>query len=1020
MENLHGLFCDQAKLTPQATALVDKERNLTYWELDDLSDQLAGFLRKQGIHFDMPVGIFMDKCVEYVVSCIAILKAGGAFLPLDVTHPEGFLNKILDETRPSVIITKDPYQVRLNKSISSSNILNIDNDSMWKIGVYDRSKVTGLSPDNLAYIVMSSGTTGEPKGILGTHRGAVHSYLQRYEVSSYKPGDRVACNIFFVWEVLRPLLKGATCYIIPDDVMANPKALLNFIKENQITEILFTPSLLESILNSLERDFIGSKLSSLKVLWLNGEVVTSKLKTRALEALPEHVRLLNTYSISECHDISSHDLRNDKNQESKFCPVGYPIKDVEIKLLDEKMCPVEPGEVGELYVAGPCLARGYLNRPELTAERFVNIQGKRFYRTGDLARIDNDGKLEIQGRCDFMVKIRGYSISLGAIESALLEHADVESCAVIAEGEEGEDKRLVAYVVPKKHAGWKVDRTTGACREIRRRLKPYLPHYMIPSAFVQMESLPINPATGKLDRNLLPSSLSCQSYKHARGGIKLQQGASDDDKKATMRSLWESILSLEKGSVSDNDNFFDLGGHSLLAIELTLYIENIFGVELSVKDIYEYPTVDGLVYRLNYQTKAKTEEISIKDDAYLISEIRPATQSKPLSLGDAKSVLLTGATGFLGAFLLHKLLSHTKKEVKIYCVVRTKSGNSDDAFLRIRHNLQSYNLWQKEMEERIVPVMGDLSQKQLGLPFKLYNQLAEEIDFIFHCAAIVNYAYSYSIIKPHTINGIQEILRLAATQSTKPIFYLSTIGIFPGGEHTKYFENSDIDHYADQLNTGYQASKWVAEKMMWEAVSRGFPVCIFRPGNIGPDSQSGIGNPNDFQSLIIDACIKVGCAPLTQEWNMEMTPVDFLSEAIVQFSESPAHFGRVYHSVNPRLVPAEMLFNLMLDSSCISRLVPLDQWMDLLSVHSRKNNDWTLKIITELLPDWEKYLTEGCIYDCSCFEEALSFHGLRYPELGYDYFRKLLQWKMTSAISDQDNPLVFLNNEKHRPKELAA
>ncbi|MBW1968347.1 MAG: thioester reductase domain-containing protein [Deltaproteobacteria bacterium] len=984
---LHQLFQDQAERTPEAVAVVDGDKTLTYRELDRTTDELAGFLQNQGVAFDETVGIFMETCMEYLVAYIAILKAGGAYIPLELAYPDALLEKIFDEAQPKVIVTKRQYRNRFNSDLSAKPLF-MDVDDTWRVGIYDKDAVASISLENLAFIAYTSGTTGEPKGVLVPHRAVVHSYTSRYEQSSYQPQDRVACNIFFVWEILRPLLKGATCYIIPDDIIYDPRPLLDYLAGHKITEVLFTPSLLETVINSVDAEQIRLKLSSLKAIWLNGEVVTVNLKNRVLKILPDHVRLLNTYSISECHDVADVDLRDAKDLPSGICTVGHTIQGVELKLLDEKMQPVFPGGVGELYIGGPCLAKGYLKKPDLTAERFVLIEGQRFYRTGDLAEIHAGGKLEIKGRCDFMVKIRGYSIHLGAVETALLEHANVKSCAVIAEGEEGEDKRLVAYVVRHGAADWEIDERTGTSVAIRNILKLYLPHYMIPSTYIELDNIPLHPITGKLNYKLLPSPPP--KYQHDFSDIQLGQGASLKEQENIMRTLWERILFLDPNSIKNDSSFFDFGGHSLLAVELTIFIEEIFRIQLMVKDVYEYPTVTELVKFMNNDAKDVALSVSIKEDAFLEPSIIPATDKKPIKLNDAVSILVTGTTGFLGAFLLDELLKSTKDHVKIYCLVRIKSGDQTDAINRVVKNLKYYHLWNDNMKNRIVPVVGDLTKKYFGLSVAQFNELAQEIDFIFHCASLVNYVYSYSIIKPAAVNGTQEILRLACTSTTKPIHYISTNGIFAGEDKEAYLENNDIDSYADHLTNGYGQAKWVAEKLVWEAVSRGLPVCLYRPGNIGHHSGTGVTNPSDFQSMIIDACAKVKCVPDKSDWAFELTPVDLLVKSIVLFASNPSCFGQVFNIVQNDPVPSKTVFDLLFEMKLVSEYVSFDEWKSRLYTKAEKEGDYILNVLAQSLEDVEMYLKDECIYDCSRFENCLTEHGIQRPLTDSDYFKKLI------------------------------
>jgi len=287
---LHQLFQQQATQTQENIAVVDGDNVITYRDLDNLTDCLAGYLQNDGVIYVEPVGILMETCADYVIAYIAILKAGGAYMPLDLAYPDTLLEKIIAESAPKVVVTKSQYSHRLEPHFLGA-ALSIDARETWKGYIYNEDDVSSLTLDNAAFIAYTSGTTGEPKGVLQTHRAAVHSYLGRYELSSYEPGDRVACNVFFVWEILRPLLRGATCYVIPDDVIYDPLLLTDFIAKHKITEILFTPSLLEAAINSVEPDLIRARLSSLNVIWLNGEVVTTKLKNRLLETLTEDVRL---------------------------------------------------------------------------------------------------------------------------------------------------------------------------------------------------------------------------------------------------------------------------------------------------------------------------------------------------------------------------------------------------------------------------------------------------------------------------------------------------------------------------------------------------------------------------------------------------------------------------------------------------------------------------------------------------------------------------------------------------------
>src|SRR5215212_8092052 len=529
---LHELFEEQARRTPENVALEDENISLTYGELDNLAGRLAAYLRSKDVGPDDPVGVYMERRAEYVVACLAAMKAGGAYLVLELAYPPPLLADVMSDAGPRIVLTQERYADRLPEGTETFCLDEGWDDRLEDLPAVDDAPEVGQ--DNLAFISYSAGTTGKPKGIANPHRAPVLSYLWRFGISDYQPGDRVGCNVFFIWEMMRPLLRGATTVVIPDDVIYDPNALIRFVEEYEITETLITPSLLETVLNSSGSD-LGERLSKLRTLWLNGEVVTRTLARRAMEVLPD-ARLLNVYSCSETHEVAAGDLGElVENQESTYCAVGVPMDGYRLYLVDEEGEQVPEGEAGELFAGGDCLARGYVGLPEKTEESFPEdpfspADGARMYRSGDRARILSDGSLEIMGRVDFMVKIRGYSVELGAVEAAIERGLAVKSCVVISEGEEGEDKRLIAYIVPdpeddERYSGWSLDPRTGRSKEIRNVLQDSLPHYAVPSVFVELESLPIQATSGKVDRSELPSPPPRPARKEAGEVTRLPESA---------------------------------------------------------------------------------------------------------------------------------------------------------------------------------------------------------------------------------------------------------------------------------------------------------------------------------------------------------------------------------------------------------------------------------------------------------------------------------------------------------------
>ena len=310
---------------------------------------------------------------------------------------------------------------------------------------------------------------------------------------------------------------------------------------------------------------------------------------------------------------------------------------------------------------------------------------------------------------------------------------------------------------------------------------------------------------------------------------------------------------------------------------------------------------------------------------------------------------------------------------------------------RALENLRFYGREGESEGHRIVHVEGDLAQPRLGLDDEEYQRLADEIDMIFHCAASVNYVYPYELAKPHTVGGTTEVLRFACAGRTKPVLYISSNGVFPGGDVVPYLENSQIDGFVDRMEGGYNQAKWVAEMLVWSAVSRGLPVCLFRPGNIGHHSVAGTVNPNDFQSLIIKACARFGWAPRAPDWRFEMTPVDFLAAAIARVADQPAHLGKVYNVVQQDPVSAEDVFAHMETHGYLTERIPLEEWKSRLQQVADRENDVELGVLARSLDSVDPYLSDTSIYDISQFSNALLELGLTMPTVDVDYVTRFLR-----------------------------
>lgn len=913
--DLAATFAKQAITTPDAVALEDKCSTYTYAELDTVTSKLASTLRNHGVSRDDPVGVLMGRSADYVIACLAALRTGGAFLVLELAYPPGMLSDVIDDARPRVVVTKREHVGRIKADVP---LVVMDEEPPPSNG----AKATQDSPEEtdlekLAFISYSSGTTGRPKGIANPHRAAVCSYDLRFKLSDLGPGDRVACNVFFVWEILRPLLRGATTFCIPDEASYDPVALVDLLSTRNITETLMTPTLLATVL--LRHARLGERLPDLKTLWLNGEVVTTDLVLRASKALP-NTRLLNCYSASETHEIACGEIKEMLDPEQPYCPVGPPLDPKHTYILDENQKPVKSGLAGELFIGGGLLARGYLNLPETTAKAFLpdpfgDTPDARMYRTGDMAKILPSGLMEITGRVGAMIKLRGYSVVPGTVENAIVKNLAVKQCAVVPRGD-GVERQLVAYIVQDKES--KDDRPAVSIDEAgyspkgRRALAEHLAHYMIPALWVELDELPTHEVSGKVNLKGLPPPPEPTSV---TPGAKANGGDNNTKVKAEqIAELWAASLNIPATAVTKEHSFFDLGGHSLTLADLSNRLTKTFGFPVPLGALAGDPTIKGHVDAVTAARDGHTAAVQadlpavLRSDSVLPADIQPKSTGMRL-LREAKTVLLTGVTGYLGAFLLSSLLESTTAD--IICVVRFNDPIDDQTsagMARLRKNLTDLGLWNDSIIDRVEILPANLSRKRLGLTPDQFEALASRVEVIIHAAANVNLVYPYAALRAPNVGGTREILRLAC-QAGAPLHYISTNGVLPPSRG-EWSEDTviDVDDVPTKLQDGYSQTKWVAEKLVIEAHRRGLPARIYRPGTISGHSVSGATNAWDLLTAIIVESLQIGFAPDIEDWLVEMTPVDFVSKAITTLADHADVSQQILHLGDPAPIRANDVF----------------------------------------------------------------------------------------------------------------
>jgi amino acid adenylation domain-containing protein len=594
---LSELFEDQAKKNPEAVAVEEEERQLCYDELNRQSNRLANYLRIVGVRPDARVAICMERSLDMIVAMLAVLKAGGAYVPLDPEYPQDRLQFMIQDSGPIVLLTQHHLQHRFHQLNSSLRVLDVSALALEDQADSNLSS-TGLtlSAGHLACVMYTSGSTGRPKGIEVIHRSIARLVLNTNYVQ-LGPDDVIAqaTNVLFdpfSFELWGALLNGARLAIIRKHDVLLPSRLSAKIQEHNINVLFLTTSLFNQIATDHPQAFAG-----LHYLMFGGEQAEAQSAARALaRGKPQH--LLNVYGPTEAttfaawHEITSTD--------EGIIPIGKPVSNTQLYVLDQDGDPAPVGVVGEIYIGGEGVTNGYSGRPELTAERFVpdpyRAAGQRMYRTGDLGRWRKDDNLEFIGRLDDQVKIRGFRIEPGEIAALLRSHPMVEQAAVLAREDERGQKQLVAYVVAI--TGEKID--TG---EIRRYLAERLPDFMVPAAIMNLDSLPLG-STGKLDRKALPMP-------SARAYAMQEYEAPADEIESTVAAIWKDLLPVER--VGRQDSFFALGGHSLLAMRAIARIQQQLGLAITLADFFAHPVLADLVSTLSSAARAELPPIGRAD-----------------------------------------------------------------------------------------------------------------------------------------------------------------------------------------------------------------------------------------------------------------------------------------------------------------------------------------------------------------------------------------------------------------------
>lgn len=894
-EHFASLFQNQASLTPHAVALSHENAALTYKDLGSAVNRLARLLISKGIGPEKVVAVSIPRSLDWIIATLAILKSGAAYMPIDSQFPEERINYMLEKSRVSLLLTTADLAPVFSFTDKEKLVLD-DPETCKTLNSLSNSKIqpselsAPLLVSSPAYVIYTSGSSGTPKPVVVTHSGI--SQIMDAQKRQFKLNESSRVLLFasqsfdgFFWE-LCSLLSGAHLVVANAEQLVAGKTLAETISKNKITHVTLPPA----VLNLMDNE----KMSDLKYIIISGEAPGGKLLSKWV-----HNRtIINGYGPTEstvCTTLSLPLLPN------TIPDIGQPIVNTSVYVLDEFLQPVPPGVCGELYISGSGLARGYLDEPAMTAEKFLpnpfGNPGSRMYRTGDLARWTADHHLMFMGRADNQIKIRGFRVEPNEIETALETHPLVKKAAAKPGKDILGNNLLKAYVTILDD---KQDPSTLSPEKLRAFLKKTIPAFMIPAVISIVDDIPLT-TNGKINyQALIDNDTEKQSDKTL-------PSTTTENK---LLILFCQLLDLT--DIGIDDNFFELGGHSLLGAKLISEIHKEWYLELPIGMLFQYPSISelGKIIDTSFGGKNKIFQTSVsllkndakRADSLFINENIPAyTIDK-----EPECILLTGVTGFLGAFLLNSLLEKHSKAV-IYCLVRESSLQK--AKQRIVQNLSRYNLNHLLKNNRIKPLCGDLSLDSLGLSSEDFDEMANKLDCIYHCGAKISSVSSYEELKKNNIKGTYEIIRLASHLKIKPVHYISTLAVaFNNHDPEKILPEDKRLKANEIISSGYTQNKWVEEEMLLSIHKKGLPISIHRPGRISGSCKTGIGNPNDAFWQLVAAMLKIQAVPVFREEQnlyIDLIPVDYAANLIIHFSSDRNFSGKttnLFHQVKFSLI----------------------------------------------------------------------------------------------------------------------
>ncbi|MDV7765068.1 amino acid adenylation domain-containing protein [Peribacillus sp. CSMR9] len=938
-------------------ALYENERQITYKELDILSDNLAKRIIDMGIQEETMIGIPSKRSIELIIGMLAIIKSGCCYVPIDEKYPLKRLEYMLEDTDMEFFLSFNDHEGKLSELDIEPIPFEIK-----ELSREGHTPVNRSSENGLAYVIYTSGTTGKPKGVMIEQRSVVNLVLNS-EILEINENNRVAqfsnpCFDAATFEIWGALLNGATLFLMTNEFTSFDD-WKEAISIGKVDVAFFTTGLFNAMVDEDPLIFEG-----LKKIVVGGDKISISHVKRLKQTIG-HFSLINGYGPTECTTFAICHEVEDKDVD--VIPIGKPLTNVEIRILSEEQVEVGDGEIGEIHIGGQGVMRGYLNQPQLTEQALImdDLNQTKWYKTGDHGIRLNNGEILYKGRKDSQVKIRGFRIELNEIQDKLDKYMKVES-SVVAVKNINDENYVIAYYKQKD------ENAKNAEKDIKDYLGNELPNYMIPHFFVRVDDFPLN-ANGKVDKVKLLEMNIMQN--------KIFLANQENGKKKEVLEIWRNILGNQ--SLGLDDNFFENGGHSILATKLVYIMKETVLPEATLQILLENNTVNKFVGALEIDSSGSMEALMEKDstlDRSLMEKIRKIC-TKPVQF--EKNMMITGGTGFLGAHLLNKLLRELE-HVKIYCLVRFPSRN------RLKDTLMKYGLWQDEFESRIVVIEGDFSKHQFGLDDMTYEKLSNDVSHVYHVGAETNFFEPYSKSKVSNVDGVVEIIKFASSYTRKNIYYASTLSVLTG--ERKWDEEDELV-YSPDLMIGYSQSKWVAEKLLLQAREYGLTIDIFRLGRISSNSLNGVWNEKDMLYKVFESFIEQRILPFKEEIHFELMPVDFVSEFMYKISRLNENqkLG-IYHMFNDQRVSSEFVTSFFEKNNIPYSNMDLQEWLQSLKEKTQSNEIHSLSALSQLIDESTK-LKESEILQ-SKTKKDMEWLSMKMPEIDSRYVESFMKFML--------------------------